>query len=110
MSCTCTYNFVSSFVEQAFPPAPRNKKLLLSGDHNKSLQAKQRGLNREERARACLEVERDLAGQVTLAVSGHHLLPHVVQLDVLDVPPVLVVFYRFVHGLVRLDPLLEVLK
>lgn len=58
---------------------------------------------------ACLEVKGDLAGQVPLAVPRHHLLPDVVELDVLDAALVLVVFDRFVHSFVCLHPLLEIL-
>lgn len=59
--------------------------------------------------KTCLEVKGDLAGQVPLAVPRHHLLPDVVELDVLDATLVLVIFDRFVHSLVCLHPLLEIL-
>jgi hypothetical protein len=57
-----------------------------------------------------LKVEGHLGGQVALAVARHHLLAHVVQLDVLDVEVVLVVLNGLVHLLVRVDAVLEVLQ
>lgn len=65
--------------------------------------------SRQEARSPHLKIEGHLAGQVTLAVPRHHLLPHVVELDILDSPVVLVVLDRLVHLFVRLDSLLEVL-